>query len=712
MATIALVGNPNSGKTTLFNALTGASQRVGNWPGVTVEKKTGRVKQHPDLEIIDLPGIYSLSPYSPEERISRNYLLNESPDLIIDIVDATNLERNLYLSTQLAELGIPMVIALNFSDLLEKENQQVDLDKLSGFLGVPVISISALRKTGLDALIETAATYRDQPQPLRFSDELEDWIERVEGKLPTDTASSRFVAVKWLENDELVRSEYLISEALIGEVWRHEKKVDQEFAALVSDARYRAITDQKLKKIIPQSQKLTRSDRIDQILTNRWLALPIFALIIFLVYYISVTTVGEWLTGLFEDGIFGEEGLEILGNHIPGIPVAAGDFLSNIGASEIVTSLVVDGIIGGVGSVLTFVPQMLVLFFLLAILEYSGYMARVAFIMDRLFRRFGLSGKSFIPMLIGTGCSIPGIMATRTIENERDRRMTIITTPFMPCGAKLPIIALIAGAIFGGSGLVAAGAYFGGIFAALLSGIILKKTRWFAGEPSPFIMELPEYRLPGIANVLHSTWERGWSFIKKAGTIILVSSVFIWLLSSFGYIDGAFAWTDELENSFLAFIGHKIAVLFRPLGFDNWKAAVATFTGLVAKENVVSTFGVLYGLEEVAEDGLEIWAQLRAEFIPLAGLSFLAFNLYCVPCFAAIGATKREMGSGRWTWFAIIYQTLFAYALSLILYQLGSWFMGGSFGVLTAIAIILSLGLILWLAWPRRDLPEPLAQNI
>ncbi len=688
---IALAGNPNSGKTTLFNALTGANQYVGNWPGVTVEKKEGKIKGHKDARLIDLPGIYSLSPYTLEEVVSRNYLLTENPDVIVNIVDGSNLERNLYLTTQLLELGIPVLVAVNMMDIVHKAGDSIDTHKLSDALGCQVVEISALKGTGIaaaaDAAIALAATTGKAPQH-KFGPSVEAALAELESSLPASVADNfkRFYAVKLFERDEKIIAQMPLNNANEAIIAKVEQEMDDDAESIITNERYTYITSIIKDSYQKKSKDLmSRSDKIDRIVTNRWLALPIFAAVMALVYYVSITTVGDWVTGWTNDVLFGEI-----------IPPAVSGWLESVNAAPWLSGLVVDGIIAGVGAVLGFVPQMLILFIFLAFLEGCGYMARVAFIMDRIFRRFGLSGKSFIPMLISTGCAVPGIMATRTIENERDRRMTVITTIFMPCGAKLPIIALIAGALFDGSWWVATSAYFIGIAAIIVSGIILKKTKMFKGEPAPFVMELPAYHMPRVSRVLLSMWERGWSFIKRAGTIILLSSILIWFLMSFGFVDGQFMMVEDINDGLLAVIGTAIAFIFVPLGFGTWQATVATFTGLIAKETVVATMGILYGFAEVAEDGMEFWSMMAADFSGMAAFAFLVFNLLCAPCFAAIGATRREMNSAKWTWFAVGYQTVFAYVIALIIFQIGSLFTGGAFGIGTVAAIIL-VALIVYL---------------
>ena len=689
---IALAGNPNSGKTTLFNALTGSNQFVGNWPGVTVEKKEGKLKGHNDVVITDLPGIYSLSPYSLEEVVARNYLIQERPDAILNIVDGTNLERNLYLTTQLLELSIPTVIAVNMADILAKTSEKINTEELSRRLGCDVVEISAMKGTGVkEVAAKAVAAARSGAAPRsehHFAADVEEALasieERLTGVVPPER--SRFFAVKLFERDEKI-AESVQGIPDVGDIIdRVETAHDDDAESIITNERYNYISSIiqgcYLKKA---ARTMTTSDKIDRWVTNRFLALPIFAAIITLVYYISVTTVGDVVTSWTNDVLFGKI-----------IPPMVENFLVSVGCAEWLQSLILDGIVAGVGAVLGFVPQMLVLFFFLAFLESCGYMARIAFILDRIFRRFGLSGKSFIPMLIGTGCGVPGIMASRTIENDRDRKMTIMTTTFIPCGAKLPIIALVAGAFFGNAWWVGPSAYFVGIAAIVCSGIILKKTRLFAGDPAPFVMELPAYHMPTLSNVLRSMWERGWSFIKKAGTVILLSTIVIWFTSTYGIVDGSFTAVEDLNQSFMAVIGQSFAWIFAPLGFGDWKAAVASINGLVAKENLVSTFGVLFGFAEVAEDGAEYWDLLRSSMSLAAGYSFLVFNLLCAPCFAAIGAIKREMNNTRWTLIAVGYQTVFAYAVSLCIYQFGTLLTGGGFGIGTIAAVAVAAG-FLWL---------------
>ena len=691
---IALAGNPNCGKTTLFNALTGANQFVGNWPGVTVEKKEGKLKGHKDIVITDLPGIYSLSPYTLEEVVARNYLIGERPDAILNIIDGTNLERNLYLTTQLVELGIPVVIAVNMMDIVRKNGDKINIAQLSKELGCAVCEISALKGTGIKEAAEkavAAAKAKESTVPQHsFCGCVEHAIAHIEEAFLHNVPEEqqRWYAIKIFERDDKVLEQLSIPEDVKNHIEEDiasaEKEMDDDAESIITNERYIYISS-IIKGCYKKKNKggLTVSDKIDKIVTNRFLALPIFAVVMFIVYYVSITTVGGWATDWTNDGLFGEESWSI--------PTLLGNLLEKVNCAEWLSGLILDGIVGGVGAVLGFVPQMLVLFIFLGFLEACGYMARVAFVMDRIFRKFGLSGKSFIPMLIGTGCGIPGIMASRTIENERDRRMTITTTTFIPCGAKLPIIGLIAGALFDNSGLIAASAYFVGIAAIIISGIMLKKTKIFAGDPAPFVMELPAYHLPTVGNVLRSMWERGWSFIKKAGTVILLSAIVLWFLQSFGWENG-FGMVEDLDNSVLAKIGKGFAWIFAPLGWGEWKAAVATVTGLIAKENVVTTFGQLFHFagEELSENGDEIWSEVSTYFTALSAYSFLVFNLLCAPCFAAMGAIKREMNSAKWTLFAIGYQCVFAYAVSLIIYQVGSIFTGNVnvFGLIVALILI------------------------
>lgn len=706
---IALAGNPNCGKTTLFNALTGSNQFVGNWPGVTVEKKEGKLKGYKDVTIIDLPGIYSLSPYTLEEVVARNYLIGERPDAILNIVDGTNIERNLYLSTQLMELGIPVIMAVNMLDLLEKSGDKIYIDKLSEKLGCLVVGISALKGNGIKEAAQKAVLLAEgkkvNPPIHTFAKQVEAVIETVMQKIGNGVPEEekRFFAIKLLEKDEKIQD--LMKEQIVDistEIAQIEEEMDDDTESIITNERYTYISsiiaECSIKK---RKAKLTSSDKIDKVVTNRWLALPIFAAVMFLVYFVSVTTVGTWATDWANDGVFGE-GWSLFGLDIPGIPILVESGLQAIGCADWLQGLILNGIIGGVGAVLGFVPQMLILFIFLAFLEACGYMARVAFIMDRIFRKFGLSGKSFIPMLIGSGCGVPGIMASRTIESDRDRKMTIMTTTFIPCGAKLPIIALIAGALFHGAWWVAPSAYFVGIAAIISSGIILKKTRMFRGDPAPFVMELPAYHMPTFGNIMRSMWERGWSFIKKAGTIILLSTIVIWFLTFFGWVDGQFRMLEdmEMEHSILAAIGNAISWIFIPLGFGDWKSTVAAITGLIAKENVVGTFGVLFGFAEVAEEGTEIWGALASSMTAVAAYSFLVFNLLCAPCFAAMGAIKREMNNLKWFWFAIGYQTGLAYLAALCVYQIGTLVTTGAFGIGTIIAFIIIALFIFMLVKP------------
>ena len=702
---IALAGNPNCGKTTLFNALTGSNQFVGNWPGVTVEKKEGKLKGHKDVTIMDLPGIYSLSPYTLEEVVARNYLINERPDAIINIVDGTNIERNLYLSTQIMELGIPVVMAVNMMDLVEKAGDKIHTDKLSKLLGCEVVEISALKGTGIQKAAEKAislAERKNEVTPVHeFDSKVEDAITAVGTMLGTDIpeAQKRFFAIKLLEKDDKIKEQMKSVPDVSAEIKTLEDAFDDDTESIITNERYVYISS-IIGKCVTKGQKggMTVSDKIDRIVTNRWLALPIFAVVMFIVYYVSITTVGGFLTDWTNDVLFGDI-----------IPPAIEKALVAVNCADWLQGLILDGIVAGVGAVLGFVPQMLVLFIFLAFLEGCGYMARVAFIMDRIFRKFGLSGKSFIPMLIGSGCGVPGIMASRTIESDRDRKMTIMTTTFVPCGAKLPIIALIAGAFFDNAGWVAWSAYFVGVAAIICSGIILKKTKMFSGEPAPFVMELPAYHMPTVGNVLRSMWERGWSFIKKAGTIILLSTIILWFLMSFGWVDGKFGMLDaeQLNDSILASIGNVIAPIFAPLGWtkagEGWKMAVAAITGLIAKENVVATFGMLFGFAEVAEDGSEIWGNLAQVMTPIAAYGFLVFNLLCAPCFAAMGAIKREMNNAKWFWFAIGYQCGLAYIVSLCIYQFGTLFTGGGFGLWTVVAVVLLIAFLYMLFRPYKE---------
>jgi ferrous iron transport protein B len=790
---IALAGNPNSGKTTLFNALTGSNQFVGNWPGVTVEKKEGKLKGYNDVIITDLPGIYSLSPYTLEEVVARNYIINERPDVILNIIDTTNLERNLYLTTQLTEMGIPVVIAANMMDIVAKNGDKLNVSELSKALGCKVVEISALKGTGIKQAAEEAvkaAKNKTNTIPLHtFTGSVEHTLAHIEEAalhtMPEE--QQRFYAIKLFERDEKIVEMLGIEKSKLDHIEKDieacEKEYDDDSESIITNERYVWIASIIGSCFTKKSKNAsTTTDKIDRVVTNRWLALPIFAVIMFLIYYISVSTIGTIATDWANDGLFGDgwhlfgigssqyeqaaedyalpaaeieafeaaaaeagvepetavdltatavmyddegnieeeipvdfaayqEAAELeepdpaeYGVWVPGIPTLISSLLEKIGCAEWLSGLILDGIVAGVGAVLGFVPQMLVLFFLLAFLEACGYMARIAFILDRIFRKFGLSGKSFIPMLIGTGCGVPGVMASRTIENERDRRMTIMTTTFIPCGAKLPIIALIAGALFDGAWWVAPSAYFVGILAIITSGIMLKKTKMFAGDPAPFVMELPAYHMPTLGNVLRSMWERGWSFIKKAGTIILLATIFVWFTSSFGWGEDGFGMVD-MNESILAKIGGIIAPIFAPLGWGHWQGAVAAITGLIAKENVVGTFGVLFGgFDEVAENGWQVWTNMQAEFTPLSAYSFLVFNLLCAPCFAAIGAIKREMNNAKWTWFAIGYQCVFAYAVSMVIFQIGKLFTGGGFGFGTIVAIALIAVFIYLLARPQKNI--------
>ena len=785
---IALAGNPNCGKTTLFNALTGSNQFVGNWPGVTVEKKEGKLKKHDDVVIMDLPGIYSLSPYTLEEVVARNYLIEERPDTILNIIDGTNLERNLYLTTQLTELGIPVVIAVNMIDVVRKAGDSINVKELSRELGCPVVEISALKGEGVmeaaEAAIEAAKNGKTIPMHT-FSGPVEHAIAHIEEAVVHEMPEEqqRWYAIKVFERDDKVLEKLHIADDVKAHVEEDitaaEKELDDDAESIITNERYIYIA-QLIKGCYKKKNKggLSTSDKIDKIVTNRWLGLPIFAVVMFLVYYLAMVTVGASATDWANDGLFGdgwhlfgigsaaynevaeewgdaativdgydayveENGepadgvftytvedeetlateeetatvadyeealatLEELGDEpdpadygvwVPGIPVLIGNGLEAVGCADWLSGLILDGIVAGVGAVLGFVPQMLVLFLLLAFLEACGYMARIAFVLDRIFRKFGLSGKSFIPMLIGTGCGIPGVMASRTIENERDRRMTIMTTTFIPCGAKVPFIAMIAGAIFNGSAWVATSAYFVGMAAIIISGIMLKKTKMFAGDPAPFVMELPAYHWPTLGNVLRSMWERGWSFIKKAGTIILLSTILVWFTTYFGVVDGAFRMLseDEIDYSILAAVGNAIAWIFAPLGWGNWQAVVASITGLIAKENIVGTMGILYG------GAGDVYATLAATFTPITGYSFLVFNLLCAPCFAAIGAIKREMNNAKWTWFAIGYQCGFAYIVALMINQFGGLFTGNGnvIGVIFAVAAL--AGIIYMLVRPYKE---------
>lgn len=692
---IALAGNPNTGKTTLFNALTGANQYVGNWPGVTVEKKEGKLKKHKDVIITDLPGIYSLSPYTLEEVVARKYLLDEKPDVILNIVDGTNLERNLYLTTQLIELNIPMLIAVNMADVVAKNGEVLNLDALSKAIGCPTVEISALKGTGIEELskkvVDLAHTKTKPNMKHKFNEDIERALSDITNIALTnvDFDFKRWYAIKLFERDKKAIENLKLDSSRLSQVENIinniENKLDDDAESAITTDRYNYISD-----IIDSCYKkrnknvLSLSDKIDRIVTNRILALPIFVVIMFIVYYVSISTVGTGMTNYINNVVFGKNG----------IPAIVGKALEALHTSEWLSALINDGIIAGVGAVLGFLPQMIVLYIFLAFLEGCGYMARIAFILDRIFKKFGLSGKSFIPILVGTGCSVPGIMASRTIENEKDRRMTIMTTSFMPCSAKLPVIALIAGALFNGEWWVAPSAYFVGIIAILFSGIVLKKTVMFAGDTTPFVIELPAYHLPTFGSVFRSVLERATSFVKKAGSVILIATILVWFTSNFGFVDGKLAMVEDLNDGILSYIGRSFAWLFTPLGWGQWKAAVAAITGLVAKENVVGTFGVLYGFAEVADDGVEVWRSLQSAFTPVAAYGFLVFNLLCTPCFAAIGAMKREMNSTKWTYFAIGYQTIFAYVVALIIYQIGSVITGEGcniIGVIVAVILIIVL---------------------
>lgn len=701
---IALAGNPNCGKTTMFNDLTGSSQYVGNWPGVTVEKKEGKLKANKQAIIQDLPGIYSLSPYTLEEVVTRNYLVNEHPDSMINIIDASNLERNLYLTTQLLEIGVPMVIALNMMDMVRKNGDRIDVKKLSDALGCQIIETSAVKGEGstevAKAALNLAQSKAAAPKPLKFNDKLENILARIARLLQgaCQPQNLRWYSIKLFERDEKAIEQLKLSPAALEEIeglrQEAEKEFDDDVESIITHERYVLIADLLKTCYHKQTKKLTTSDKIDKIVTNRILALPIFAVVMFVIYYLSITTVGTMMTDWVNDVLFGEI-----------IPPAVEGLLVSVGAADWLQSLILDGIVAGVGAVLGFLPQMLVLFLLLALLEDCGYMSRIAFIMDRIFRRFGLSGKSFIPMLIGLGCGVPAVQASRTIENDRDRKMTIMTTTFIPCSAKLPIIGLIAGALFNESGWVATSAYFVGIAAIIISGIILKKTKLFAGEPAPFVMELPAYHIPSVKGVLIHMWDRAKAFVRKAGTIIFLSSVVIWFLSSFNFQ----LQMVDTGDSILAAIGRVIAPIFAPLGWGHWEAAVGTISGLVAKENLVAIMGILYGFAEVAENGDEMWSVFAHNFTAISAYSFLVFNLLCAPCFAAIGAIHREMGSAKWTWIAIGYQCIFAYIVSLIIYQLGTWFATGVFGLGTIVAIILVAALVYLLVRPN---PEDRAKKL
>ena len=714
---IALAGNPNCGKTTLFNDLTGSNQYVGNWPGVTVEKKEGRLKGQKDVVIQDLPGIYSLSPYTLEEVVARGYLVNEKPDAILNIIDGTNIERNLYLTTQLIELGIPVVMAVNMIDLVRKNGDKIDLKKLSAELGCQAVEISALKGEGsmkaAEMAVAAAKSGKAGELPHVFTGSVEHAIahieESIQGKV--DDRFLRWYAVKLFERDDKVQQELKLDKPLVDHIDQHiadcEKEMDDDAESIITNQRYAYINTVVEKAVRKKArvEHLTVSDKIDQVVTNRIFALPIFALIMFLMYALSMGTsiadggisIGSFATDWTNDVLFGEI-----------VPNALGGFLESVGVADWLYGLIMDGIVAGVGAVLGFVPQMLVLFFLLSILEDIGYMARVAFIMDRIFRKFGLSGKSFIPMLVGTGCGVPGVMASRTIENERDRRMTIMTTCFIPCGAKMPIIGLFAGALFGGSSLVAVSAYFIGFAAIIISGIILKKTKLFAGDPAPFVMELPAYHVPAWGNVLRATWERGWSFIKRAGTVILACTIVLWFLQGFGFEDGVFGMVEDQDNSILAAVASAIAWIFAPQGFGNWRATVASISGLIAKENVVGTLGVLYHFGgELSENGDEIWGEVANDYTAISAYSFMIFNLLCAPCFAAMGAIKREMNNGKWTAIAIGYMCLLAYCASLVVYQIGGLITGEvGFNIFTIVAVAIIVFTIYMLVRPNKYLND------
>lgn len=693
---VALAGNPNTGKTTLFNALTGSTQHVGNWPGVTVEKKDGKLKLDKSVTVEDLPGIYSLSPYTSEEVVSRNYIVNEKPDVILNIVDATNLERNLYLTTQLTEVGIPVVIALNMMDIIKKNGDHIDTKKLGEMLGCKIVEISALKGDGIEAAAKQAVALAQAKVPAvakhRFSDAVESALHNISGILQDkiDEKNLRWFSVKVFERDKeimaglsLSTSELARIESIITDC---EKQMDDDSEGIITSERYAWISDVTGKCYRRKNSAETVSDKIDKIVTNRFLALPIFAAIMFLVYYISISTIGTMGTDWVNDELFGNI-----------VPTYLGGWLESLGIAAWLYSLIMDGIVAGIGAVLGFLPQMLVLFICLAILEDCGYMARVAFVLDRIFRKFGLSGKSFIPMLVTTGCGVPGIMASRTIENDNDRRMTIMTTTFIPCGAKLPIIALISGAFFPDQSWVAPSTYFLGIACVIVSGIILKKTKLFAGDPAPFVIELPAYHFPGVKGVLRTMCERGLAFVKKAGTIVLLATILVWFLQGFNW----HLQMVDTEDSMLATIGSVIAPIFKPLGFGDWRAAVASVTGLLAKENLVGTFGILYGFSEVAEDGAEFWPALASAYTPIAAYAMMAFNLLCVPCMAAVGALRREMMSGKMTWFAITYQCVLAYIVALWIYQFGMLITTGAFGIGTVVAILTVL-MVLYLLFIKK----------
>ena len=700
---IALAGNPNSGKTTLFNALTGSAQFVGNWPGVTVEKKEGKLKKHDGVTVVDLPGIYSLSPYTLEEVVARNFLIGERPDAILNIIDGTNLERNLYLTTQLTELGIPVVVAINMIDVVRKNGDVINVEELSRQLGCKVVEISALRGDGValaaEAAVEAAGNAKTVPMHT-FSGVVEHALAHIEEvtvhNMPEE--QQRWYAIKLFERDEKVIESLKLDEDTLKHIERDivaaETECDDDAESIITNERYLYIAS-LMKSCCKKKNAglLSASDKIDKVVTNRFAALPIFAAVMFLVYWVAMGPFGSMLTDWTNDVL----GAEILqGNAVA--------LMEGWGAADWLSGLVADGIIGGVGAVLGFVPQLLVLFLMLCILEDVGYMARVAFIMDKIFRKFGLSGKSFIPMLVGTGCGVPGVMASRTIENERDRRMTIMTTCFIPCGAKMPIVGMFAGALFGGSGLVAVSAYFIGVAAIIISGIMLKKTKPFTGEPAPFVMELPAYHVPAVGNVLRGTWERGWSFIKKAGTIILLSAIVLWFLQGFGFADGKFGMVEDNNSSLLAAIGGAIAFIFAPLGFGDWQSTVATVTGLIAKENVVTTFGVLFHVAgEVAEDTPALLTAVAAHYSAISAYSFMIFNLLCAPCFAAMGAIRREMNNAKWTWEAIGYMCVFAYAVSLIVYQFGAWFIGAGSVIGTVCAVLVLAFIVYMLLRPCKE---------
>lgn len=711
---VALAGNPNSGKTTLFNALTGSNQYVGNWPGVTVEKKEGRYKKNKNVVIADLPGIYSLSPYTLEEVVARNYLLDEKPDAILNIVDGTNLERNLYLTTQLLELGMPVVVAINMLDILKSRGDVIDIKAMSKTLGCPVVEISALKGLGIDdaaqVVIREASEKKTFEPEHHFSGQVEHYLAHIEEAVVHNLpeAEQRWYSIKLFERDEnAIKRLNLPAEALEHieqDIKECETEMDDDSESIITNERYLYISSIIGSCYTAKTHvEMSTSDKIDAVVTNRIMALPIFALVMFIVYYVSIKTVGTMATDWTNDVLFGEDPWSFFGLFkVPSIPGIFESIMSALSVSGWLHDLVIDGIVAGVGAVLGFLPQMIVLFLMLAFLESCGYMARVAFIMDRVFRKFGLSGKSFIPMLIGSGCGVPAIMASRTIENERDRRMTIMTTTFIPCSAKLPIIALISGALFNGAAWVATSAYFVGIGAIIVSGIILKKTKLFAGEPSPFVLELPSYHWPTASAILRSTGERASSFAKKAGTVILLATILVWFTSSYGWDNGSFGAVD-MDESILAKLGGIFAPLFKPLGFGNWRAAVAAITGLMAKENVVGTFGILYkGLEEVSDNGDEIWTAVASHYSVMGAYSFLIFNLICAPCFAAIGAIKREMNSAKWTWAALIYQTVFAYILSLICYQIWTLVATGSFTIGTVVAFGL-LAVLIYLLFRSYD---------